>query len=361
MNIEKILEKLIKFNTVEDKDNNEIIKWTTNLLRLLGFKLELVENKKSNKASLFATIGNNPSLTFLGHTDTVSAGENWTMDPLAMKIDGDRIYGLGSSDMKGGIAAFLSAISQINFKNCKRGLNILFTYDEEINFSGIKDFIKKKKLNMEYIIVGEPTGMIPIVASKGIVSFKIDFFGKECHGSEPNKGINAIILACNFIDDVEKYFKTIEDCKNDIFSPNYATINTGKINGGDAVNKVPARCTLEIECRTIAKNQNNEIYENFLKIANKYNAKIKIVFSAPPTQCADKKFIYKIEKITKKKGRGANYATDGSFLNNLSSKMIILGPGPFNSHKPDEWVSKKSLYKTAQTYKIIALDFVKKV
>ena len=358
MNIEKILEKLIKFNTVEDRDNNEIIKWITNFLRLLVFKIELVENKKSNKTSLFATIGNNPALTFLGHTDTVSAGENWTMDHFTMKIDGDKIYGLGSSDMKGGIAAFLSAISQINFKNCKRGLNILFTYDEEINFSGIKDFIKKKKLNTEYIIVGEPTGLIPIVASKGIISFKIDFFGKECHGSEPNKGINAIMLASKFINDAEKYFKTIESYKKDIFTPNYATINIGKINGGDAVNKVPAKCALEIECRTIAKNQNDEIYENFLKIADKRNAKIKVVFSAPPTQCADKNFIYKIEKITRKKGKGANYATDGSFLNDLSPRMIILGPGPFNSHKPDEWFSKKSLYKTAQTYKIIVGQYL---
>lgn len=358
MNIESILEKLIKFNTVADKDNGEITSWISGFLNQLGFKVSLIKNNKNNKANLFATIGNNPILTFIGHTDIVPAGENWTTDPFKMKIDRDKIYGLGSSDMKGGIASFLSAVSQINFKNCKQGLNILFTYDEEGEFNGVKDFVKNKKLNTKYVIIGEPTNLVPVVASKGIISFKIDFIGKEYHGSEPNKGINAIMLAFKFVDDVEKYFKTIKAYRNDIFTPGYATLNIGKISGGDATNKVPAKCVLEIECRTVIKKQNDEIYENFFKIANKYNAKIKIVFSAPPTQCIDENFISKIEKITKKKRMGANYATDGSFLNDLSSKMMILGPGPFNSHQPNEWVGKKSLYKTAQVYKTIIKQYL---
>lgn len=353
------MENLIKFNTVADKENGGITNWIGGFLSQLGFNVSLIKNNKNNKTNLFATIGKKPILTFLGHTDTISVGKNWTIDPFVVKIDENKIYGLGSSDMKGGIASLLSAISQINFKNCKQGLNILFTYDEEGEFKGIKDFIKNKKLNTEYIIVGEPTNTAPVVASKGIVSFKIDFFGKECHGSEPDNGISAIMLARKFIDDVEKYFKKIEAHKNDFFTPNYATINIGKINGGDATNKVPARCALEIECRTVIKKQNDEIYESFLKIANRYNGKIEIMFSVPPTQCTDKNFISKIEKITKKKSKGANYATDGSFLNDLSFKIIILGPGPFNSHQPDEWVSKESLYETERVYKEIIENLIK--
>ncbi|HBB56541.1 TPA: hypothetical protein DEW47_00660 [Patescibacteria group bacterium] len=353
MNIEKILERLIKFNTVEDKDNNEIVKWIANFLCLLGFKIELVENKESNKASLFVTIGSKPALTFLGHTDTISAGENWTIDPFAMKIDGDKIYGLGSSDMKGGIASLLSAVSQINFKNCKNGFNLLLTYDEETNFEGITDFMKTEKINTEYVIVGEPTNLEPMIASKGILSFVINFYGKECHGSEPEKGLNAIILACDFIKEIQEYFAGVKDYKNDIFSPNYTTINFGKIKGGDAVNKVPAECVLEVECRTVAEKQNKKIIENFLKIAKKYNARVETKFSVLPVQCDDENFISDIEKITGNKSGSVNYFTDGSFLGKMASKMIILGPGPFNAHKANEWVSKKSLHETEKIYKKI--------
>lgn len=353
MRIENILKNLIKFNTVSDKENGKITSWIGDFLRSLGFKVSLIKNNKNSKANLFATIGKKPILTFLGHTDTVSAGKNWTINPFIMKIDGDKIYGLGSSDMKGGIASLLSALSQVNFKNCKNGFSILLTYDEEINFNGITDFTKNKKIDNNYIIVGEPTNLKPIIASKGIVSFAVNFFGKECHGSEPEKGLNAIILASDFIQEIKKYFVSLKKDKNYAFTPNYATVNIGKIKGGDAVNKVPAECVLEIECRTVTEKQNNEIIKNFLKISKKYKAKAKVMFSVLPAQCDDKKFISDMEKITENKSEGVNYFTDGSFLGESVSKMIILGPGPFNAHQTDEWVSKKSLYKTMQTYKTI--------
>jgi len=352
MEIEKILENLIKFNTVADKENTKITTWVSDFLEKVGFDISLIENE-NGKANLFATIGKKPILTFLGHTDTVSAGENWTKDPFAMKIDRDKIYGLGSSDMKGGIAVLLSALMEIDFKNCKNGFNILLTYDEEINFSGIKKFIENKKLETKYIIVGEPTNLKPIVASKGIVSFKMNFSGKEYHGSEPEKGINAINLACDFIKETREYFARIKNDKTNIFEPGYASLNVGKIKGGDAVNKVPAECVLEIECRTVTKKQNGEIIKKVLEISKKYNAKTKVLFSAYPSLCDDRNFISTVEKITKNKSGGVNYITDGSFLGRLASKMIILGPGPFNSHKPDEWVSQKILYETKRVYKEI--------
>ena len=353
MRIENILKNLIKFNTVSDKENAKITSWIGDFLNAFGFNVSLIKNNKDNKANLFATIGKKPILTFLGHTDTVSAGKNWTNDPFEMTIDGDKIYGLGSSDMKGGIASLLSALSQINFKNCKNGFSILLTYDEEISFKGITDFTKTKKIDTDYIIVGEPTNLKPIIASKGIVSFVVNFFGKEYHGSEPEKGLNAIILASDFIKEIQEYFVRIKNDKNDIFTPNYATVNVGKIKGGDAVNKVPNECVLEIECRTVKEKQNNEIIRNFLKISEKYKAKVKVMFSVPPAQCDDKKFISDMEKITKNKSEGVNYFTDGSFLDGAASKMIILGPGPFNAHQSDEWVSKKSLQKTKRIYKAI--------
>jgi len=92
MSTEEILENLIKFNTVADKENGEITSWIGDFLSQLGFKTSLIKNNKNNKTNLFATIGNKSILTFLGHTDTVSAGENWINDPFAMKIDGDKIY-----------------------------------------------------------------------------------------------------------------------------------------------------------------------------------------------------------------------------------------------------------------------------
>ena len=135
----KILNDLISFNTINDKENNKIINYIENYLKGLGFKTEY------KTKVLVMSIGNNPKLGFLGHTDTVEYISEFKKPFELVQKDG-YLYGLGVCDMKGGIAAMLEAVSKIDFSKLKYGLKLYFTYDEEISFSGVYELLNKKEV-----------------------------------------------------------------------------------------------------------------------------------------------------------------------------------------------------------------------
>ena len=146
----KILKDLVKFNTIKDKSNKEIMDYIENYLLKLGFKTEL---KTKN---LVMTIGKNAKLGFLGHTDTVEYIDEFN-NPFELVIKDEYLYGLGACDMKGGISAMLQAVSTINFNELKNGMKLYFTYDEEIGFGGINELVKNNEKFPEFMIFGEPT------------------------------------------------------------------------------------------------------------------------------------------------------------------------------------------------------------
>lgn len=135
----KILKDLISFNTINDKENKKIIDYIENYLKNVGFKTEY------KTKVLVMSIGENQKLGFMGHTDTVEYIDEFK-NPFNLKEENNYLFGLGVCDMKGGIAAVLDAVAQINFKNLKYGIKLYFTYDEEIGFSGIYELVNKKEV-----------------------------------------------------------------------------------------------------------------------------------------------------------------------------------------------------------------------
>ena len=141
-----ILKALVKYNTVEDKENQKILTYIEDYLKPLGFTIQKKEKY------LIMSIGRKPILGFIGHSDTVNYIKGWSINPFDVKVKEDNIYGLGVCDMKGGIAAFLQALAEIDLNTLKRGIKVYITYDEEIAFSGIKDILKTHEEFPEYII-----------------------------------------------------------------------------------------------------------------------------------------------------------------------------------------------------------------
>ena len=139
LNVEEVLERLVRFNTIKDKENKEILDYIEKILISIGFKTE-----KRDKFLIMYNKKETP-LGFLGHTDTVEFTDDWKYKKFDLTKTENKLYGLGICDMKSGIAAIISAISQINFKDFNKGMKLYFTYDEEIGFSGIKDVINYEK------------------------------------------------------------------------------------------------------------------------------------------------------------------------------------------------------------------------
>lgn len=149
MNEIETLKKLVEYNTIRDKENIEIINYISNYLKDLGFKIE------KKKKYLIMSIGNDYKLGFIGHSDTVDTTDGWLTNPFTLTQKDDLLYGLGACDMKGGIAAFLQALKEIDLYKLKKGIKIYITYDEEISFKGIKYEVPYTTMNIGIINGGD--------------------------------------------------------------------------------------------------------------------------------------------------------------------------------------------------------------
>ncbi len=344
----EILKELIGINTTGDKENKKIRDYLKSILLPLNFKITELGN--GNKKVLIAKRGDS-KLGFVCHTDTVSPSGNWSYDPYALTIDDNQMYGLGTSDMKGGIAALICALSELD---TNYPCTIYFTYDEELNFGGIKTLIKELTNFPEMLVFPEPTDLVPIIASKGCLEFEVTITGKSAHSSTPNKGDNAILKTMAFINDIKKYANYLKKDINPIYEIPYATFNLGIINGGTAINKVPDECKLAFDFRTIDNKQNNKIITKITKLCQKYNAKFIIINNVPAT-ISNNLYNETIEKICCKKSASINYLTEASFFKDKS--ILILGPGPIMAHQTDEYITKESYLKMIAIYK----EIIKKI
>lgn len=338
MNKYKILKDLIKFNTIKDKENTEIINYIEKYLKGLNFKTEY---KGKN---LIVSIGKEQKVGFLGHTDTVEYIEGWDSNPFELTEVNDKLYGLGACDMKGGIAAMLDAVSQINFEKLRYGIKLYFTYDEERDFNGIKELVDMNCKFPDLMIFGEPTNNEILVGSKGLLAYELEFIGKKAHSSNPEKGISANINAIAFLSElIEFYEKNIKAFKVNEYEIPYTTMNIGVINGGSAINSIPASCKVSMDFR-IADNRHIELIKAKInELSEKYMCNVNIL------QCIES-FINK-DNITDST-KTANFITEASFINNTTTK-IILGTGPVTAHEVNEYVTKQSYDMLVEQYKKI--------
>ena len=335
-----ILRDLIQFNTAFDAQNKSIMEYIDAYLTRLNFKTRYVIDDDTHKLCLVATAGVEPALGFVCHTDTVVLGNNWKdYDAMDLTIDGDKLVGLGICDMKGGMAAVLSAVGNFDWKLPKKGLNLYFTFDEENNFTGIKTLVAKEKEFPQNIIIPTPTSLYPVVATKGLLKVNVLITGKEAHTSDPTKGSNAIEHSVSFLSEVYSFNNRlkIED-KNSAFQLPYTTFNLGKIQGGVSMNRVPGECSLFLEYRTIKAEHNRQIIEKINELAEKYNGYVTIIDDVQPMSTFAENFITRIEGLTGNKRSSVAIVSDGNYLTEQS--VVLLGPGPITSGEKNEFISK---------------------
>ena len=205
----EILKKLVSFDTTSFKSNLDLIKFIENYLNDLNIKSELIYDETKSKANLFTTIGPNlqGGIVLSGHTDVVPiTKQNWTSDPFILTERDDKLFGRGSSDMKGFIAIVLSRVSAMVEKKLKKPIHLAFSYDEEIGCVGVHsllDLIKKKSINPEFCIVGEPTSMEMVIGHKGKHAYDVKVDGLSCHSGQAPNGVNAINYASKLINYIE--------------------------------------------------------------------------------------------------------------------------------------------------------------
>ena len=336
MQAKDILKELIKFDTYKDVENKEIMDYIQKLL--VGKKFNLEYRGKC----LVMSIKEKHKVAFIGHTDTVQSGNDWIYNPLELTEVDDKLYGLGTCDMKGGLAAILKAVLDIDWNKLNYGIKLIFTYDEEIGFEGIKEI---NDLNIEIpetVIIGEPTNNEIMNGSKGLLELKIEFEGKSVHSSNPEKGINAIEKCIEFLDEFKKIYEELKLDIDNRFKIPYTTMNIGKIEGGKSINIVPNNCATYIDFRVINNKHREQIIEKVEQLKEKYQFKYSIINDIKP-------FITESGNINT-----TDFITEASFIQ--SKNRYILGTGPINAHEANEYITTDSLNKLVEQYKMLIKD-----
>ena len=237
----------------------EIINYLANRIKDCGGSVKIMSSDDGSQANLFGTIGPeiNGGIVLSGHTDVVPAKElDWNSDPFNVKQKDDLLYGRGTCDMKGFIAATLAAAESLKNRKLNLPVHFSFTYDEEIGCFGARHLsneLKKYKFKPSMVIVGEPTEMEIIEAHKGDCEYTTCFYGIEGHAAKPDKGVSAIQYGSKF---TNKLFELGNDLKkrapaDSPFEPPWTTIQAGRIEGGVAHNVIAGKCTIDWEIRPI--------------------------------------------------------------------------------------------------------------
>lgn len=255
-----ILGDLVAFPSVSSDSNLDIINYCADLLHGLGAQVDIIPDETGLKANLFASLGPqiDGGIILSGHTDVVPVtDQDWDTDPFTMVERDGRLYGRGTCDMKGFIAAALALAETIDASELRRPLHFAFTYDEETGCIGaqrLTEGFARFGMTPAITLVGEPTLLKPIEGHKGCCEYTTTFHGRPGHSSVPEAGVNAAEYAARF---ACKLMELREDIKerapsDSPFIPPWTTSNVGVIEGGVAHNVIAPSATVKWEFRPIS-------------------------------------------------------------------------------------------------------------
>ncbi len=368
MKTKDILRDLIAFETVSSQSNRSLIDYCADLLKSAGADVAIITDPIENKANLYATIG--PSdlsgVLLSGHTDVVPVeGQAWTVPAFKMTEADGKLFGRGTTDMKGFVASALFAALKASKMGLKTPLHIGLSYDEEIGCIGVRsmiDMLADAPFRPSMCIVGEPTLMAVATGHKGKSAYQVSCTGREGHSALSPNALNAIHLACDMISFIRDLQKEVANSstRDDDYDIPYTTLHVGKIEGGVALNIVPNQAGFSFEIRNLVGDDPgalldkiNQHAEALLEpIRTEYpEAKIEVTLtnSYPPLNTSkDAEVVSFVKSLI---GSNATikvaFGTEGGlFSSQLGIPTVICGPGSMEQgHKPDEYVSVEQLDK----------------
>jgi succinyl-diaminopimelate desuccinylase len=361
--------KLLSFNTINPPGlERDCAEYLGKLLETGGFQVSYHEYglARTNLVARLESGKEKLPICLTGHMDTAPLGlGTWTRDPFAGEIEGDKIYGRGTSDMKGGVAAMVAAALRISkMQRGKAGIILIITAGEETGSEGAYHLatLGEKLGKAGAMVVGEPTANYPIIAHKGSLWLEARTTGVTAHGSMPDQGVNAIYKAVEVISALQEFDFAI--------SPHpllgRPTINVGTISGGLNINSVPDQAKMGIDIRTIPGLPNREVLQ---KLQTHLGADVELrrvvdldsVATDPEDEWVQQVFQI-LEPFLKEApvARGVTYFTDASFLTPAfdNPPAIILGPGEATqAHKTDEFCYVDKIQEATEAYFEIAKNW----
>lgn len=372
-----LTQELVRLRTINPPGDEAIAaEFVAQRLRQCGMFADVVAHDEAGRASVVGGLrgsGERSTLLFSGHLDTVPAGDNWQRDILSADIADGKIWGLGTTDMKSGVAAQLVAMEAVQSTGVALKGDLLFagTAGEEVDSMGAKRLVEQQKLgDVGFMIIGEPTANRAYTAEKGVLWLEVNTRGQTAHGSMPHLGVNAIMHMSKLLQALEK--------EHIPYQPHPLlgdfTMNIATINGGVKTNVVPDACQVTIDLRTVIGQDHQDIMQTVRQLIDRQCAEdetlhaevrmltervpLNIPFDDPQVQA----FVRARDQVMGDASQpsATTFATDGSvFVPAYNAPMVICGPGrPELAHQPNEFVDIDRIVEAARIYTLAALDLL---
>ncbi len=360
------LADLVAFPSLTFAPNLDIAGHVADRLARSGARVELVHSDDGTRANVFATLGpeGDGGIVLSGHLDVVPVeDQDWTSDPFTLREDAGRLYGRGTCDMKGFVAAALALAPAFAAADLKRPLHFAFTYDEEIGCLGAQGLVKHlqaRGLRPSLAIVGEPTGMKIVEGHKGCFEYTTRFRGLEGHGSDPDRGVNAVEYAV-------RYAARLLEMRDELvrrapaasrFEPPWTTLSLGRMSGGVARNVIAGSAEIEWELRPVNAADADYVRTEMARTVRE--ALLPAMRRVWPEAEIDTEVIAEIQGLDPMPGNeaaalvteltGANatglvpFGTEAGLFQSMGMSVVVCGPGHIaQAHKADEYVSLDQL------------------
>jgi acetylornithine deacetylase len=353
MNAEEILAKLIEFPTVVGTPNHAIVDWIRGYCRAAGAEVTVHPGPEGDRSNLFATIGPREGRGYIlsGHMDVVPAGEQeWRSDPFFLRREGGRLYGRGTSDMKGFIACALAALPQLAATNMQRPIHLAFSYDEEAGARGVPHLIAALPSLCEKplgAVIGEPSQMQAVRAHKGKAAARLEVIGRSGHSSRPDLGLNAVHAMAGVITQAAAYGETLTKGPFDHgFEPPYCSLQVGVVAGGQAVNIIPDRCTADMEVRAVPGVSPAVLLEPvkaqlFALRDSGFEVAWHELSAYPGASLSENSELTAllVELTGQEPLAAVSYGTEAGLYQQAGIDAIICGPGDISrAHRPNEYI-----------------------
>jgi acetylornithine deacetylase len=361
-----ILERLVAFDTTSRNSNLACIGFIRDYLAGHGIAARLTHDPTGTKANLYATIGPEdvPGVALSGHVDVVPVdGQAWSADPFRLRRANGRLYGRGTADMKGFVAACLAMVPLFKARGLKRPIHLCLTYDEEVGCHGARVLaadLATLPVRPEMVIVGEPSSLRPILGHKGKVSATCRVIGLAGHSSRPDRAVNALQAGAEVVAFLNRQqARLIAEGPHDArFDPPWTSCHAGIFRSGSALNIVPHEAEIAFEYRHIPAHDAGALLAEL-----RHHAETVLV---PPMRAVHPQAAILFDERPRLPGMdlaeghpladlvraltGANeagrvaYGTEGGIFQEAGMAAIVCGPGDIaQAHTPDEWIAESEL------------------
>lgn len=344
-----------------DQSNLAVINHLANWLESLKFAVNVLPlPNKGGKANLIATLGSGEGgLVLSGHTDTVPCDEkHWDTDPYTLTEIDSVVHGLGSCDMKGFFPIALEAASVFHSKKLNKPLTILATSDEESSMAGARQLLRDGRPKADFAIIGEPTGLQPIIAHKGVLALSIVIEGSGGHASNPSLGCNALDTMHAVIADLLIYRQELASTyTNPTFEINIPTLNLGCLHAGDSPNRICETAELQIDVRLMPGMEIDElattIQHRLVETIASHGTRLSItrINEVPAYQTSgDGDLARTLASLCGRPPGTVAFGTEAPFLQSLGMETVVFGPGSINqAHQPNEYLDLNQLSPARET------------